>query len=61
MKPTLKESPDLTTLKELVQMHIDSIANGTYHEDDDDAHYMYEELMVSFVNEDFFYWKNKFD
>lgn len=37
----------------------DSIVNGTYHEDNDNAHYAYELIMTEVFGKDYFKWENK--
>lgn len=57
--PTLLATPDLTALRAMAENHIKSIASGEYHEDNDDAHYMYEAVLKAFYGPNVFKWINK--
>lgn len=37
----------------------DEIQDGSYHEDNDNAHYIYETVMLTIFGEDYFKWENK--
>jgi len=49
-------NPDLRILRETCQAHIDSIAAGTFHEDDDDQHYIFEEAIEALYGKDIWDW-----
>lgn len=42
----------------LVQSMIDEIEAGTYHEDSDYKHYIYEAVIGAICNDWFYEWKN---
>jgi hypothetical protein len=37
----------------------DRVASGEYHEDNDDAYYMFEEVMTAVFGKDYFKWENE--
>lgn len=39
-------------LKKIVDEHIESVKSGKYHEDDDDAHYIYEAAVEAFYGKE---------
>ena len=45
MKAKALKDIDFTILKEMAENHIKWRETEDYHDDNDDAHYMYEELM----------------
>jgi len=60
-RPTLipKEDRDLSSVESMCEDIVEQVVKGTYHEDNDDAQYMYEEVMCSMYGSDFFKWFNK--
>ena len=51
-KPKLRENVDLTNLRCMVIDHMRSFSSGEYHEDSDEEHYLYEELLEAFYGKD---------
>lgn len=58
-KPQPIEDPDLTGLRSVLAEYINSIYNGTYHEDSDVDHYIYEEAVKCIYGEEIFDWITK--
>ena len=58
-KPQLIENPDLTGLKNTIGEYIDSIFDGTYHEDSDIRHWIFEAAVTAIYGKDVFDWINK--
>lgn len=58
-KPQPLEDPDLTGLKSSVTEYINSIYDGTHHEDSDVSHYIFEEALKCIYGEDIFDWIKK--
>lgn len=54
MKPEIKQNIDLNNLIKVLQKHVDYVASEDYHEDNDDTHYIYEEVMETFYGKEFF-------
>lgn len=51
-KPVMLENPDFSSLKEMLQEHIDRLDSEGYYEDDDLEHYVYEAIMEAFFDKD---------
>jgi len=43
----------------LLEEHIEDIASGKYHEDNDDEHYIFKEVMKACYGDNIFDWINK--
>jgi len=56
--PKLIEIPDLSTLISQAKDIVQEVVDGTWHEDNDDAHYMYEAVMEALYGEKFWNWFN---
>jgi len=57
--PVLNKNPYLGDLMSMASGIVDEVVNGTYHEDNDNATYMYEEVMTMFYGEKFWDWFNE--
>jgi hypothetical protein len=58
-KPKVLEDMDLDHLIEQCQEYIDFIDSDEYHEDGNDAHYIFEAAMMAVFGNDVFKWVNK--
>lgn len=56
--PPMVSDPDWSGVIATAKSVVDEILNGSYHEDNDDKHYMYEEAMQAVYGKDFFDWMN---
>jgi hypothetical protein len=56
--PKPLEFPNFDHVKKACAEHVQSIIDGTYHEDNDDAHYIFEEAMKAVYGADIFKWYN---
>lgn len=55
----LKEEFDLDPLLETLVAHLESIDDWTYHDDNDDVHYIFEAVIRSFCKDSYYQWKNE--
>ena len=58
-RPRPLANPDLKRLIATTESHIESMETGEYHEDNDDAHYIYEEALKAVYGPKVFEWINK--
>ena len=54
--PKMRKWPDYADLQHSCQAYIDAIATGTYHEDDDDQHYIFEAALEALYGKDIWDW-----
>lgn len=59
LKPTIIDNPDYTELRKEGQIIVDSVFDGSYHDDNDDEHFIYDTVMKTLFGPDFFTWFNK--
>lgn len=57
--PKMLKNIDWTEVINNAESEVDDILAGTYHEDNDDAQYMYEAVMQAVYGKKYFEWKNK--
>jgi hypothetical protein len=57
--PTVQENIDWSKVIANAKSEVDEVLNGEYHEDNDNAQYMWEEVMETVFGKDFFKWYNK--
>ena len=57
--PLPDDQIDLTSLRAECQEYIDSIADGSYHEDNDTAHYIFESALKAIYGKDIFNYINE--
>jgi len=57
--PTIQDDIDWSKVIAYAKSEVDEVLNGEYHEDNDNAHYMWEAVMETVFGEDFFKWYNK--
>lgn len=57
--PQVKENIDWTSVINDAISRRDSVIEGSYHEDNDDAQYMFEAVMQAVFGEDYFSWENE--
>ncbi len=57
-KPKAIDNPDFSEVKTICQDIIETIADGQYNEDNDDARYLYEAVMKALFGKDVFRWIN---
>lgn len=55
-KPQQLENPDLTGLRSVLSEYIDSIYDGSYHEDSDINHYICKEAVKAIYGKSVFDW-----
>jgi hypothetical protein len=53
-KPKKRKEINYSELETVCKQHLDNISSGKYHEDDNDAHYIYEYAMMSIYGKDVF-------
>lgn len=52
------ENPDWTKVISYAKSEVDDVIKGEYHEDNDNAYYMWEAVMETVFGKDFFKWFN---
>ena|SRR5579859_2002368 len=57
--PKPPEDIDWSAVTKLAKDHIEQIANGKYHEDNDDKQWFYETVMTTVYGKNVFDWINK--
>lgn len=57
--PTMQENIDWSSVIANAKSELDEVTNGKYHEDNDNAQYMYEAVMKAVYGEDYFKWLNQ--
>lgn len=58
-RPQVKDNPKWAKVIVMAEDIVNRVAAGEYSEDNDDAHYMWEQVMETLYGEDFFEWFNK--
>lgn len=58
-RPQIKNDVKWAKVIVMAEDIVNRVASGDYHEDNDDAHYMWEEVMTALYGNDFFEWFNK--
>jgi hypothetical protein len=58
-KPEVQKNIDWSGVISNAQYEVDEIEKGTYHEDNDNAHYIYEAVMQAIYGKDYFKWMNE--
>lgn len=58
-RPKPLENPDFSSLIANLESDMDSVVDGTWHEDNDNDHYVWEEAMKAVYGKDVFDWWNK--
>ena len=58
-KPQPVENPDFSPVLSICEKYIQGIIDGTYHEDNDDIHYMFETCMEVVYGKKIFDWIKK--
>ena len=59
MKPKALENIDWSSVIEQAQAHLDYVESPDYHEDNDNDHYLFEEVMMTVFGRDIFDWINE--
>ena len=57
-RPIPKEEIDWNNVIDIAKKHVESVDDGTYHEDNDDAAYMFREVLMAIYSRDYFDWEN---
>lgn len=58
-RPKIKENINWGSVILIMEKEIDEIVGGTYHEDNDNSQYVYEEVAKAIYGEEYFKWINK--
>jgi len=58
LAPKMKKNPDFTTVMNIAHGIVDEILDGSYHVDNNDATWIYEEVMIACFSKRFFDWVN---
>lgn len=57
--PERIQNPDLSRLQSTIESGFQEMLDGTWHEDNDDAGYIYDEALKALYGRDIFDWVNK--
>lgn len=57
--PVQKTNINDSAIRSLLDSIVQEIVNGTWHEDNDDEQYIYEEVFKMYYGKSFFTWFNK--
>ncbi len=57
--PKVQPKIDWNPLIRLAEKRVKAVSNGTYHDDNDDIHFMFELAMKAIYGKDYFVWQNK--
>lgn len=57
--PPKLETPDLEKLERIIEEHMQTVADGSYHEDDDDKQFIFEEAIQAYYGKAIWTWYNK--
>jgi len=58
LAPKMKENPNFADVMNIAQGIVDEILDGSYHIDNNDAIWIYEEVMIACFGEGVFDWVN---